>query len=164
MASNDPTPPPSPDEPATPADDDDRGYEVPSQTWLVHGAIVVAFALFITVVLLLFVRWWSGTTVPNASIEFIGDERAAGISVRVDGTNLDAAQFQKLAPENRYRARFTVPAGLYLVQITRDGVPLVAETAVSVRESESLAYDMLRIIKPATQPAGDAAAPTTQPH
>lgn len=168
MANTEPTPPARPDESAAnppAAEDDDRGYEVPSRTWLVHGAIIVAFALFITVVSLLFVRWWSGSgTVPNASLEFLGDESLSGVSVRIDGTSLDAAMMQKLSPENRYRARFPVPAGLYLVQVSGDNGPLTREVTVSVRESEAPVYDLPKLIKLAsTQPTTAAAAATTGP-
>jgi hypothetical protein len=180
MATHEPNHPEVPDEPAPGAgtaggrrvhgggggDDDDRGYEVPSRTWLVHGAIIVAFAVFITVVSLLFVRWWSGSRVPSATMEFFGDERLAGVQVRVDGTNLDAARLERLTAENGYRVRFAVPAGLYLVQVTRDGHPLTTESTLSLRETDAVQYDLTRLLKPAaTNPSDpeEAAAATTQP-
>ena len=172
MATHEPIPPVPPDEPVEGAgagggrgegEDDDRGYEVPTRTWLVHGSIIVAFAVFITVVALLFTRWWSGSRVPSATIEFIGNERLAGVQVRVDGTNLDAAQMQRLTAEDGYRARFAVPAGLYLVQVTRDGVPLTTESTLSLRETDAAQYDLTRLLKPAATNPSDSEAATTQP-
>lgn len=169
MASTEPTPSVPPDEPATPAtpsgnSDDDRGYDVPAHTWMVHGAIIVAFAVFITVVSLLFVRWWTGTKVPNSSLEFIGDERLRGVQVRVDGTNLDAARTQKLSAENGYRARFALPAGLYLVRVSQDDTLLVGESTVSLRESDAFQFDLTRLKNlPTTAPSETTTPEQQQP-
>lgn len=144
------------DQPAN-SQDDDRGYEVPTRTWMVHGGIIVAFGLFFSIVMLLFVRWWGGTHEPTSSLDFVGNDLLDGVVVRVDGTNLNSAAWQKLSKENGYEVKFTVPAGVYLVRITRNGEPLVQDSSLPVPDSKALKYDLTRVLSKSTT------EPTSQP-
>src|SRR4051812_35672085 len=62
MADPTTTPPPAPQPPPSRTDQsgsdpDDRGYEVSARPWMVHGAIIIAFAMFVSILGLLYIRW-----------------------------------------------------------------------------------------------------------
>jgi hypothetical protein len=142
-------------DPVTPVEsggDDDRGYDVPNRPWLVHGAIVAAFLIFLSMVTLLFSRWWEARE-PNSTMIFLGNEQLDGVQVRVDGPGMDKALTQHLTKENGYQAKFAMPAGTYIVRVIRDREVIVRDTAIEARDGVGMRYDMTRLI--------NLSAPTT---
>ncbi|HZZ44343.1 MAG TPA: hypothetical protein VFE58_15520 [Tepidisphaeraceae bacterium] len=144
----------TPEEPAVKAADD-PGYEVPKRAWFVHGAIIVAFALFFSMLMLLYVRWVNSPE-PTSTLLFFGGEKLDGIQVDVEGLKLDGGLNQKFSADNQYRLRFLLPPGNYVVRIMKNGMPILRDTSITMRDGAGQEYDLGHILMSSTT------APTTR--
>src|ERR1044072_5992160 len=112
---------PDPTVPTTSGSATDRGYEVTTRPWVVHATIFLAFALFLSMVALLYYRWANNKS-PNCFFIATGNENTVGVEVRMDGENPGFSPIIKhLTADNEYKVFFVVPAGNYLVTLSRNG-------------------------------------------
>jgi hypothetical protein len=142
---------------ASQADPSDRGYEVTTRPWVIHATIFLAFAVFFSMVALLYWRW-ANNHAPTSFLIVNGSAAVDGIDVRLDGERLETPAIQHLSADNEYKAKFAVQSGTYLVTFYRDGQQLAQITDVLLTDGNGRLVDISKGLgaeastKPATQP------------
>ena len=124
------TPPTRPTEPA-----------VQARRFFVRFAIVATAATFLAMVAMLYYSWWKRPVGTMALIVVVGDERHAGMVVRVEGAT-QPAQVRTLDAANNYICRIPVTPGNYSIKLEREGKVLDERTLFHIREHDLAQMDL----------------------